>query len=202
LIGRQLAVYKKLFPYIKIALERREGELCETLDRAAELKVLLPEYPRQIVLMLAAVCAYLSRPEREMFLEKLGVFSLDGYDVRRKVLVLAGERKRAADWYAQRASVEDKEFRFLAARLEPRLVYLQTRARGEESAAAWFWENVQRLKVEEGAPARILEGRHLLEMGLEPGPQMGKIVNAVYLRQLETGFETLEEARTAAREYL
>lgn len=198
-VGRQLAVYKKLFPYLEIALERRGEEIYQTLDRAAGLTGLLPEYPRRVVLMLSAICAYLSRPDRENFLKKLGVFTLDGYDLRRKTLVLSGERKRARDWYAHRETVEDKEFRFLAARLEPRLVWLLARARGDENAAAWFWENVQRLGVEESAPAPLLQGRHLLEMGLEPGPQMGKIVNAVYLRQLETGFETLEEAQAVAR---
>ncbi|MEO6906838.1 MAG: hypothetical protein ABI210_03015 [Abditibacteriaceae bacterium] len=198
-IGNQLAVYQKLFPYLETALERRGEEMCRTLDGAAAVKVLLPEYPQQVALMLSTVCAYLSRPERETFLKRLGIFSMDGYDVRRKVLILSGERKRASDWFAHRETIEDKDFRFLAARLEPRLVYLLTKARGDEDAAEWFWDNAQRLNIEEGAPDRILEGRHLLEMGLEPGPEIGKIVNAIYLRQLETGFETLEEAQAEAR---
>jgi tRNA nucleotidyltransferase (CCA-adding enzyme) len=172
------------------------------LDRAADIKVLLPEYPRRATLMLSAICAYLSRPEREMFLKKLNVFSLDNYDVRGKVLILSGERKRASDWFSHRETIEDKDFRFLAARLEPRLVYLLAKARGDDEAAEWFWENVQRLNIEDAAPKRILEGRHLLEMGLEPGPQIGKIVNAIYLRQLETGFATLEEAKSEARELI
>jgi tRNA nucleotidyltransferase (CCA-adding enzyme) len=198
LIGQDLHVYKKLFPYLEIALERRGAELCKTLDGAADVKVLLAEYPRQITLMLSAIGAYLSRPERELLLKKLGVFSIDNYDVRRKVLILSGERKRAPDWFSHRETIEDKDFRFLAARLEPRLVYLLSKARGDEAAAEWFWENMQRLHIEDAAPKRILEGRHLLEMGMEPGPQIGKIINAVYLRQLETGFETLEEAKAEA----
>lgn len=201
-IGQQLGVYKKLFPWLEIALERRSAQMYTTLDRAAELKMLLPEYPRRIVLMLSAICAYLSRPQREDFLKRLGIFTLDGYDARRKTLVLSGERKRARDWYAHRETIQDKEFRFLAARLEPRLVWLLACARGDENAAAWFWKNVQRLGVEESAPVPLLQGRHLLEMGLEPGPQIGKIVNAVYLRQLEKGFETLDEAQAVARELM
>jgi tRNA nucleotidyltransferase (CCA-adding enzyme) len=202
LIGQDLHVYKKLFPYLENALERRGRELCKTLDGAAGIKVLLAEYPRQVTLMLSAIGAYLSRPERELFLKKLAIFSIDNYDVRRKVLILSGERKRASDWFSHRETIEDKDFRFLAARLEPRLVYLLSKARGDEAAAGWFWENVQRLHIEDAAPKRILEGRHLLEKGMEPGPQMGKIVNAVYLRQLETGFETLEEAQYVARELM
>jgi tRNA nucleotidyltransferase (CCA-adding enzyme) len=202
LIGGQLAIYQKLFPYLETALQRRGDEMCKTLDRAANVKVLLSEYPRQVTLMLSAICAYLSRPERELLLQKLGVFSIDNYDVRRKVLILSGERKRASDWFSHRETIEDKDFRFLAARLEPRLVYLLTKARGDEAAAEWFWENAQRLHIEDAAPKRILEGRHLLEMGMEPGPQMGKIIDAVYLRQLEMGLETLEEATSVARELM
>lgn len=201
-IGKHLDVYQKLFPYLETAMERRGDELSKTLDRAADIKVLLPEYPRRVTLMLSAICAYLSRPERERFLKKLNVFSLDNYDVRGKVLIVSGERKRASDWFAHRETIEDKDFRFLAARLEPRLVYLLAKARGDDEAAEWFLENVQRLNIEEGAPKRILEGRHLLEMGLDPGPQIGEIINAVYLRQLETGFETLEDAQHVAREFM
>jgi len=202
LIGGQLAIYQKLFPYLETALQRRGDEMCKTLDRAANVKVLLSEYPRQVTLMLSAICAYLSRPERELLLQKLGVFSIDNYDVRRKVLILSGERKRASDWFSHRETIEDKDFRFLAARLEPRLVYLLTKARGDEAAAEWFWENAQRLHIEDAAPKRILEGRHLLEMGMEPGPQMGKIIDAVYLRQLEIGFEMLEDAKAEACEIM
>lgn len=200
MIGNQLAVHEKLFPYLEMALEQRGVELYKTLDGAAAVKVLLPEYPRQVTLMLSAICSYLSLPEREAFLKKLGIFSLNGYDVHRKVLILSGERKRASDWHAHRETIEDKDFRFLSARLEPRLVCVLAKAGGDEEAARWFWENTQRLDIEEGPPKRILEGRHLLEMGLEPGPKIGEIVNAVYLRQLETGFRTLEEAQTEARE--
>jgi tRNA nucleotidyltransferase (CCA-adding enzyme) len=82
------------------------------------------------------------------------------------------------------------------------LVYLLAKARGDDEAAEWFWQNVQRLNIEDAAPKRILEGRHLLEMGMDPGPQIGKFVNAVYLRQLETGFATLEEAKSEARELI
>jgi len=197
--GQELGIYEKLFPCLETAMQRHGAPMCETIDRAAALKVLLPEYPRRITLMLAAIGAFLSRPEREMLLQSLGIFTMEGYDVRRKVLVLSGERKRARDWFAQRETIEDKEFRFLAARLEPKLVYLLARARGDDAAADWFWENARRLGVPEKAPDPLLQGRHLLELGLSPGPRMGKTINAVYLRQLEEGFTELDAALAIAR---
>jgi tRNA nucleotidyltransferase (CCA-adding enzyme) len=45
-------------------------------------------------------------------------------------------------------------------------------------------------------------GRHLLEMGLQPGPEVGRIVHAVYELQLDGRVTDLEEARRAARELL
>ena len=45
-------------------------------------------------------------------------------------------------------------------------------------------------------------GRHLLEMGLKPGPRVGEIARAVYEMQLDGRVRTLEEAQSAARTLL
>jgi tRNA nucleotidyltransferase (CCA-adding enzyme) len=42
-------------------------------------------------------------------------------------------------------------------------------------------------------------GRHLLEMGLQPGPRIGEITRAVYEMQLDGRVRTLEEAIEAAQ---
>jgi tRNA nucleotidyltransferase (CCA-adding enzyme) len=41
-------------------------------------------------------------------------------------------------------------------------------------------------------------GRHLLEMGLQPGPRVGEILKQVYERQLDGEITTVEEAIAAA----
>jgi tRNA nucleotidyltransferase (CCA-adding enzyme) len=43
-----------------------------------------------------------------------------------------------------------------------------------------------------------LLGRHLLELGLEPGPRMGEITKAIYEMQLDGRIRDLEEAKHAA----
>lgn len=43
-------------------------------------------------------------------------------------------------------------------------------------------------------PKPIVMGRHLIELGMEPGPQMGKILATFYTLQLEGKITTLEEA--------
>jgi tRNA nucleotidyltransferase (CCA-adding enzyme) len=65
-------------------------------------------------------------------------------------------------------------------------------------AAEWFIARARALNVEQGAPAPLLLGRHLLDLGLKPGPQMGEILRRVYELQLDGKVTTLEEAITAA----
>jgi tRNA nucleotidyltransferase (CCA-adding enzyme) len=42
-------------------------------------------------------------------------------------------------------------------------------------------------------------GRHLLEMGLQPGPEIGRITRAVYEMQLDGRVADLDGALEAAR---
>ena len=45
-------------------------------------------------------------------------------------------------------------------------------------------------------------GRHLLAMGLDPGPQIGRITRAVYEMQLDGQVGDLDGAHEAARRIL
>ena len=59
---------------------------------------------------------------------------------------------------------------------------------GSSSAPArWAWSIARR--------SPILMGRHLLGMGVTPGPRMGEILKAVYEQQLDGEVTTLDEAR-------
>ena len=42
-------------------------------------------------------------------------------------------------------------------------------------------------------------GRHLLAMGMKPGPDVGRVLDAVYERQLDGEISSLDEARALAR---
>jgi tRNA nucleotidyltransferase (CCA-adding enzyme) len=42
-------------------------------------------------------------------------------------------------------------------------------------------------------------GRHLLDIGVRPGPDMGRILRHVYDQQLEGKVETFEDAMVEAR---
>lgn len=200
-VAHQLGVLQKLFPEVETALARRSEWLCQSLDRAASERAQL-DYPRQATLMLATLGSFLGWRGTRRLLESLGIYTLEGYDVRRQTIVVSGERKRVSEWYLRRDSITDRDFRFLAARVEPRLVYHLIRARGDSEAAAWFREKIRALGVEDGPPPPLLMGRHLLEMGIKPGPIIGEITRAVYLMQLGGEVTTLEEAQEAARRIL
>ena len=51
-------------------------------------------------------------------------------------------------------------------------------------------------------PKPLLLGRHLLEMGLTPGPRIGEITGRVYQLQLDGEVKTLDDALAAARKVL
>jgi tRNA nucleotidyltransferase (CCA-adding enzyme) len=64
----------------------------------------------------------------------------------------------------------------------------------------WFLDRARALGVEHRPPAPLLMGRHLLAMGLEPGPGIGRVLKAVYERQLDGAVADLDQALSAARE--
>jgi tRNA nucleotidyltransferase (CCA-adding enzyme) len=66
-------------------------------------------------------------------------------------------------------------------------------------AEEWFKEKTRALNLKNGPPAAILKGRHLLEAGIEPGPQIGEILRRVYELQLDGAVTSLEEAIAAAK---
>ncbi len=50
------------------------------------------------------------------------------------------------------------------------------------------------LRVQSRAPKPILQGRHLCELGLKPGPEFGPILEAAFAAQLEGKFADLDQA--------
>jgi tRNA nucleotidyltransferase (CCA-adding enzyme) len=49
-------------------------------------------------------------------------------------------------------------------------------------------ESARELEIQSGAPKPILQGRHLLEIGIPSGNQMGRMLQAAFEAQLEGNF--------------
>ena len=66
-------------------------------------------------------------------------------------------------------------------------------------AQEWFIERSRELEVDQHPPEPLLLGRHLLELGVQPGPRMGEITRAVYEMQLDGRVRDLDQAIAEAR---
>ena len=131
--------------------------------------------------------------------------TLDNFDVRAQVLGITAEHLRPSAFYKQRDTVTDGAFRRLAQKVDMELLVRFARAdcHGRTgifdcSAMDWFIERARSLGVEHKPPAPILLGRHLLALGVAPGPRMGEILRAVYELQLDGAVTTLDEAQARA----
>lgn len=149
----------------------------------------------------------------ERFLDRINVHSSDGYDVRKQVLALVREHLKPGEFFKKRDEIGDGAFRRLARRCEPDLLYRVAKADSlgrnaewvprekwyDAKAQDWFIARAKELEVSIGAPAPILLGRHLLELGLQPGPGIGEITRTVYEMQLDGRISNLEDAITEAK---
>ena len=68
-----------------------------------------------------------------------------------------------------------------------------------DPAGDWLLERARALDVRDRAPKPIVMGRHLIQLGLKPGPQYGSILRACYDAQIDGKFGTLEEGIEYAR---
>ncbi|HEX8557138.1 MAG TPA: HD domain-containing protein [Pyrinomonadaceae bacterium] len=205
-------------------------------DRARELVDDL-DYPRRVTVMLAALCHDFGKPSTTEFaegrirsrgheeagvaptlalLDRLKVFTLDGYDVRAQAAALVRDHLKPGEFYRTREEVTDGAFRRLARRCELELLYRVAKADSlgrnapwlprerwfTAEAQEWFIARARELEVDRSPPPALLMGRHLLEMGLRPSPLVGRVQRAVYEMQLDGRVRTLEEAKEAARALL
>ena len=190
------------------------------------------EYAKKVTVMLGALCHDFGKPPTTKFfdgkwrshghdeagveptlsfLDRLGIFTLDGYDVRSQTVQLVRYHLTPGMFYKNPPG--DGAFRRLAGKVETDLLYRVAKAdslgRNPEwlpkekhfkaEAQEWFIERVRALQIERKAPTGILMGRHLIELGLKPSPQFKKILDAVYEKQLDGQITNLDEAMAEAK---
>jgi tRNA nucleotidyltransferase (CCA-adding enzyme) len=142
-------------------------------------------------------------------LDRFNVHSLDDFDVRGQVLGLTAHHLKPGAFYKVRDELGDGAFRRLALKVDLELLARLARAdclgrtgAFDCTAMDWFLERARTLGVEHNAPAPLLMGRHLLELGMAPGPRMGEVLKAVYELQLDGSVMTVEEAIEEGRRRL
>jgi tRNA nucleotidyltransferase (CCA-adding enzyme) len=144
-------------------------------------------------------------PATEM-LDRLNVRTMEGFDVRREILGIVAYHLAPGSWHKAPTPVGDGAFRRLAAKVDlellARVAAADCAGRGGNhdcSAMDWFLDRARALGVQHAPPAPLLMGRHLLDLGVRPGPGMGEILKQVYERQLDGDIQTLDEAIADAR---
>lgn len=215
-----------------------EGDVdIHTMMVADEARKLIDDLPyeKKVTVMLGAVAHDFGKPPTTQFfdgrwrshshdeagveptltfLDRLGIHTLNGYDVRNQVVQLVRYHLKPGEYYKAKNPVGDGAFRRLARRVEPDLLYRVAKAdslgrnpdwlppekRFGSEAQEWFIEKVRELQIEKKAPDPILMGRHLIEMGLKPSPEFKRILDAVYESQLDGKIATLDDAKALATE--
>jgi tRNA nucleotidyltransferase (CCA-adding enzyme) len=145
-------------------------------------------------------------PPATAFLDRLNIHTLDGFDVRTTVLGMVAHHLKPGMFRKSPTPVGDGAFRRLAQKVDLELLARLAEAdcNGRTgtfdcSAMRWFLERARALGVEHEAPKPIVLGRHLLDLGVAPGPGMGLILKEIYERQLDGAVASLEEGIALAR---
>jgi tRNA nucleotidyltransferase (CCA-adding enzyme) len=184
----------------------------------------------QLILMLAAVTHDFGKPattafidgrirslnhEEEgvapatAFLDRLNIHSIDGKDVRGQVLGLVAHHLKPGMLYKVRHELTDSAFRRLSQKANLELLARVAKAdclgrtgAFDCSAMDWFLQRARELGVDRSPPRPLVLGRHLLELGMKPGPDMGVVLKQIYERQLDGEIKTTEDGIALASQII
>jgi tRNA nucleotidyltransferase (CCA-adding enzyme) len=143
------------------------------------------------------------------FLDRLNIHSIDGKDVRAQVLGLTAHHLKPGMLYKVRHELTDGAFRRLSQKVDLELLArvaksdcLGRTGDFDCSAMDWFLDKARDLGVDRSPPKPLLLGRHLLELGMKPGPEMGELLKKIYERQLDGEITSTEDAIKLAAQLL
>lgn len=138
-------------------------------------------------------------------LDRLNIHTIDGYDVRRNVLGIVAHHLKPG-MFRQAPTVSDGAFRRLAQKVDLELLAIVAKSDCEGrgggfdcSAMDWFLERARELGVQHAPPEPLVKGRHLLALGVGPGPRVGQILKQIYERQLDGSIQSVEEGIALAK---
>ncbi len=124
-------------------------------------------------------------------------------DVVEPVVALVREHLRPSQLYSARERVGDAAIRRLATRVSIpalcRVAWADAAGRSQDlpnpwPPAAWLLKRAAALGVEKRPPQNLLRGRDLLELGWQPGPEMGRILKQAFELQLDGKIKNREDA--------
>jgi len=184
----------------------------------------------QIVVMLGAVCHDLGKPLTTAFvdgrirsidheqagvapatavLDRLNIHTIDGYEVRKQILGIVAHHLKPGMFRQSPTPVSDGAFRRLSEKVDLELLArlaksdcLGRTGHFDCSAMDWFLDRARDLGVQHAPPDPLVKGRHLLALGLKPGPRIGVILRQIYEKQLDGTITSIDDGITLARQIL
>ena len=186
-LARSTRVLHRLFPEVA----SHEGSSPDSaLDRAASGPRGDLREGQAWALMLGVWLHSRTPDEVEATLDRLWLHRWSGYRLRERTLQLTQH------W--QDAIQTDSHLRHLSTHCELEITLLARWAITEDPLALKALERAQQLGIQHDKPPAILLGRHLAELKIPPGPDMGRLLKAVYRLQLDGTITTLEHAKMEA----
>ena len=195
------------------------------LDEAAKLRTGIEK--KDMVLMFGALCHDFGKPLTTKFLR--GRWRSPSHDTKgipptlkflrrltddreliEKVTCMVKEHLRPIQLFIGRDQINSGTIRRLALRVPiPDLIllakadYLGRNLTEKErecfEAGEWLLEEAERMNVKDEGPRPLLMGKHLLKLGMHPGPEMGKILKLAFEKQLNGDLHTNEQAISWAK---
>ena len=198
------------------------------MDEAAQLRK--GDEKQDLELMFGALCHDFGKPLTTEFLR--GRWRSPAHDIKgvvpteqflrrmtddriliEEVTTLVKEHLRPVQLFKERDRINTGTIRRLALRVRiPELVLLaradyfgstlSENKRTHFEAGDWLLDEAERMDVRNKAPRPLLLGRHLLALGVTPGPEMGLILKQAFESQLNGDFQKEEDAIAWAKSYL
>jgi tRNA nucleotidyltransferase (CCA-adding enzyme) len=186
--------------------------------------------PQQIAIMLGALVHDVGKPPTTAFvdgrirsmeheqagvapalavLDRLNIHTIGGFDVRHHVTGIVAHHLKPHSFSKSPTPVGDGAFRRLAQKVDLELLArvaksdcLGRAGNFDCSAIDAFLERARLLGVEHRPPDPIVMGRHLLELGMRPGPEVGRVLREIYEQQLDGRVTTIDEGLALARDLM
>ncbi len=145
---------------------------------------------------------------------RLRIFTWNGYILRKMIPLLIKCHHRASELWQNRKVVTKKAFNRLAADVEGEIelmVYLDAADRAGRTEnpvqdldreGRWLLKKFEELNISKETIKPLIMGRDLINLGVSPGPPMGKLLKTLYQMQLDNEFETKDKGLEKAKELI
>ena len=195
------------------------------VDEAAKLRTGIEK--KDMVLMFGALCHDFGKPLTTKFLRgrwRSPSHDTDGIsptlhflqritddrNLIKQVTIIVKEHLRPIQLFNERNRINSGAIRRLALRVRiPDLILLAKadylgrnlteKERRTFEAGDWLLAEAERMNVKVEGPRPLLKGKHLLKLGMSPGPAMGKVLKLAFEKQLNGDLQTNKQAISWAK---